>query len=151
RRYVTMAREGCARLGAIADDLLDVAKFEHGKVTLRFEALGFDALVQDAVEKFRPAAESKQIALLLRVAHPGMRIVADGDRLTQVLSNLLSNALKFTPEGGHIDVEVFGPPTASTHVGLSLWNDGDSIPEDARERIFDKFETVHTSPARRVG
>ncbi|HJZ85937.1 MAG TPA: response regulator [Polyangia bacterium] len=151
RRYVQMAREGCARLGAIVDDLLDVAKFERGKVPLRPAPLSFDALAHDAVEKFRPAAEAKHIALELKVAQQSLRMVADGDRLTQVLNNLLSNALKFTPEGGRVEVEVFGPQAASTHVGLSIWNNGEPIPEDSHERVFDKFETAQKSPSRRVG
>jgi PAS domain S-box-containing protein len=149
RRYVEMAREGCSRLGAIIDDLLDVAKLERGKVPLRPEPLLFDALCKAAIEKFRLTIDAKKIALRLDVERPDLRIVADADRLTQVLGNLLSNALKFTPEGGHVQIEVFGPDTASTHVGLSVWNDGEPIPDDAQERVFDKFETV--PPAGNVG
>ena len=151
RRYVLMAREGCAKLGAIVDDLLDVAKLERGKVPLRFSPLHFDAVVHDAVEKFRPAADAKKITLEVQVEQPALRLVADADRLTQVLNNLLSNALKFTPDGGRVVIEVFGPHTATTHVGLSIWNNGEQIPDEALERIFDKFETAPPSPNRRVG
>src|SRR5262249_29979624 len=151
RRDVLMAREGCATLGAIVDDLLDVAKLERGKVPLRFSPLHFDAVVHDAVEKFRPAAEAKKITLEVEVEQPALRLVADADRLTQVLNNLLSNALKFTPEGGGVVLGVSGPHAATTLVGLSVWNNGEPIPDEPHERIFDKFEPAPPAPNRRVG
>jgi PAS domain S-box-containing protein len=151
RRYVQMAREGCTRLSETVDDLLDVAKLERGKVPLKLRPMTFDGLVQETAAKFRPAAEVKRITLAVQVEQPGMRVLGDGDRLTQVLNNLLSNALKFTPDRGRIEVDVFGGASSSSHVGLTLWNNGDPIPEDAYERIFDKFETAQPSPNRRVG
>ena len=80
-----------------------------------------------------------------------MRIVGDADRLTQVLNNLLSNAIKFTPEGGAIEVDVFGPQVSRSFVGLSIWNNGVPIREQDRERVFDKFEQIQSSNTRKVG
>ena len=80
-----------------------------------------------------------------------MRIVGDADRLTQVLNNLLSNAIKFTPEGGRIEVDIFGPRCRARFVGLSIWNNGVPISEQDRERVFDKFEQIQSSNTRKVG
>src|SRR5690606_39421525 len=80
-----------------------------------------------------------------------IRIVGDPDRLTQVLNNLVSNAIKFTPEDGAVEVEVFGPSVSSSHVGVSVFNNGAPIPDDARERIFEKFERVEGPSTRQVG
>lgn len=151
RRYLHMARESCAKLNAIVDDLLDVARFERGKMPMQFRPLALDELVQECVERYRAAAEQKQVTMQFRTDRENVRIVGDPDRLAQVLNNLFSNAIKFTPDAGRIEVEVFGPGVASSHVGVSVWNNGERIPEDARERVFDKFEQVQASATRRVG
>jgi PAS domain S-box-containing protein len=152
RRYLAIARESCSKLHVIVNDLLDVARFERGKMPMQFQPLALDRLAVECVDRFRPAAEAKQVSLHLRHSDRGdIRIVGDGDRLSQVLHNLLSNAMKFTPEGGRIELEVFGPGVASSFVGVTVWNNGEPIPEDDRERIFDKFEQVQASSTRRVG
>ena len=150
RLYLSLARDSCGKLHVIVNDLLDVARFEQGKMSMRFSPLALDQVVEDCVDRFRAAAEAKSISMSYRQSGQ-VRIVGDGDRLAQVLSNLLSNALKFTPDSGRIEVEVFGPGFASSHVGVSLWNNGEAIPESDRERVFDKFEQVAASTTRRVG
>ena len=109
-----------------------------------------DELGRDAVERFRPAAQQKRVTLEAKTVGTAIRIMGDPDRLSQVLSNLLSNAIKFTPENGLVEVEVFGPSVASTHVGVAVFNNGEPIPEDARERIFEKFERLDAGD-RQVG
>jgi PAS domain S-box-containing protein len=149
-RYVQMARDSAQKLNHIVDDLLDVARAERGGVQLRKDAIDLVALVAATVERFRGAAEHKRIALDVRGAGT-LPLVADADRLVQVLSNLLSNALKFTPDGGRIEVETFGAPVIRELVGLTVWNGGPVIAEADRERVFDKFEQVQASNTRRVG
>jgi signal transduction histidine kinase/PleD family two-component response regulator len=154
RRYLHIARESCTKLHVIVNDLLDVARFEEGKMPMQFHPLALDRLAMECVDRFRASAEAKQVGVQFRLDREGaheIRIVGDADRLSQVMNNLMSNAIKFTPEGGRIEVEVFGPGVASSHVGVSVWNNGDPIPEEDRERVFDKFEQVNASATRRVG
>ena len=151
RRYLQMARDSCGRLNVIVDDLLDVARSERGKMPMRFHPILLDELSQEAVERYRATAQAKGIDLRVAAEDLDIRIVGDADRLTQVLNNLLSNAIKFTPDGGRIDVEIFGPSVASSHVGVSVFNNGEPIPAGARERVFDKFEQIQMSATRRVG
>lgn len=151
-RYLEMARDSAGKLNGIVDDLLDVAKVERGKLSMRMGALDLASLARDAVERFRAAGEQKNISLGVRGPGTGeVRIVADADRLTQVINNLLSNAIKFTPEGGRIEVDIFGPEVSRSFVGLSIWNNGVSIAEQDRERVFDKFEQIQSSNTRKVG
>jgi PAS domain S-box-containing protein len=151
RRYLQMARDSCAKLNVVIDDVLDVARSERGRMPMRFRPLSLDELSAEIVERYRAAAEAKDIGLQLTLEGEDIRIVGDPDRLTQVLNNLLSNAIKFTPSRGYIDVAVFGPSVASSHVGVSVFNNGDPIPDQARERVFDKFEQIQESSTRRVG
>lgn len=151
RRYMQMARDACSRLNMIVDDLLDVARSENGRMPMQFTPLRLDELGREVAERFLAAAATKGIDLRVEIDDEQIRIVGDADRLTQVLNNLLSNALKFTPDGGVIDVEVFGPSVAANHVGVSVFNNGEPIPEEDRERIFDKFEQLQASTTRRVG
>ncbi len=149
-RYVGMARDSAAKLNSIVDDLLDVAKVERGKLSMRMGALDLAELARHAVENFRPAGEQKGISVGVR-SHDEVRIVGDADRLTQVVNNLLSNAIKFTPDGGRVEVEVFGPSVSSSFVGMSVWNNGVTISAEDRERVFDKFEQIQSSNTRKVG
>ncbi len=151
RRYLEMARESCKQLNLIVDDLLDVARSETGRMPMHFTPLALDELASDAVERYLPAARAKQIALQVTSEYENVRIVGDPDRLTQVLNNLLSNAVKFTPVGGDIDVEIFGSQVAAEQVGVSVFNNGEPILEEDRERVFDKFEQLGDSTTRRVG
>ena len=98
-----------------------------------------------------PASRRTSSSACARPADGEVRIVADADRLTQVINNLLSNAIKFTPEGGRIEVDIFGPQVSRSFVGLSIWNNGVSIAEEDRERVFDKFEQIQSSNTRKVG
>jgi len=152
RRYTQLARESCIKLNQIVDDFLDVARSERGRIAMNLTPILLDELGRDAVERFRSAAQTRKIRLTSSTdgEGSGLRIIGDPDRLTQVLNNLLSNAIKFTPEGGRVEVEIFGPSVASSHIGVSVFNNGARIPDEARERIFEKFERLDGSE-RQVG
>jgi PAS domain S-box-containing protein len=151
RRYTELARESCTQLNQIVDDFLDVARSERGRIAMNLTPILLDELGREVVERFRAPAQQRKIRLLTNTEGGTMRIIGDPDRLTQVLNNLLSNAIKFTPEGGLIEIEIFGPSVASSHVGVSVYNNGQPIPHDARERIFEKFERLEGSTDRQVG
>jgi PAS domain S-box-containing protein len=151
RRYLQMARDSCARLNLVVDDLLDAARSERGHMPVHFAPLALDELAREAADRYRAEMQAKKIRLQLKIEGDSIRIIGDPDRLTQVLNNLLSNAIKFTPPGGLVEVEIFGPSVASSHVGVSVYNDGEPVPEEARERIFEKFEQLERTSTRKVG
>ncbi len=151
RQYLSLARESCSALNHIVDDLLDVARSENGGMAIHFAPVDLSEIVTQAMRQYRGSVEAKQINLKLIAGDGDMRISGDRYRLTQVLNNLLSNAIKFTPRGGQVEIETFGPSVSSSHVGISVYNNGDAIADEAKERIFEKFEQIRSSSTRRVG
>jgi signal transduction histidine kinase/DNA-binding response OmpR family regulator len=147
RLYVEMARNAAARIGALTDELVDAARVDGERPALVRTRLDVGALVRDVVARYGVVADGRGVRLETRVTAPSLLSDGDGERLAQVLGNLLSNAVKFAAPGGAVDVEVFAPPGVANMVGVSVSNDGDPIPADERERIFDPFETS----GRRVG
>nr|WP_228530888.1 MULTISPECIES: response regulator [Myxococcaceae] len=149
-RYLSMARESTDRLNAIVDDLLDLSKFAQGRMRMRFELGALDDLVRRAAEHYGPAFLEKRIRVTLQLPAQPLKAVADADRLTQVLNNLLTNAVKFTPRDGDIRLDLSASPELPGWVVLSCWNNGEPIPERDLERIFDRFEQAHSPRTRAV-
>ncbi|MFT3835430.1 MAG: response regulator [Myxococcaceae bacterium] len=148
QRFLEMARESTEKLNALVDDLLDLSKFAKGKLKMAFEFTHLDQLVKKAVDKYGPAFAEKQVAPVMRVVE-GVNVLADPNRLEQVLNNLLTNATKFTPEGGEVTVELKAEKQTPGFVTLSVSNNGDPIAEDDLERIFDRFEQARATKSKR--
>jgi diguanylate cyclase (GGDEF)-like protein len=149
-RYLKMARDSTERLNALVDELLDLARLAKGKMSMEAEVTYLDELVRTTAERYQPAAAEKGQQLVAEIPRDPVRIVADPARLGQVLSNLLTNAVKFTPDNGIIRLRLFTSPAVRGLVGFSVWNNGDAIPEADLERIFEKFEQARTERTRRV-
>jgi signal transduction histidine kinase/DNA-binding response OmpR family regulator len=151
RRFLGMAKESTERLNAIVDDLLDLSKFAKGKMRMNFEMVHLADLVKSASDRYLAVAAEKKLTLECRVVQvPGFKVLADPARLTQVLNNLLTNSIKFTPEGGTIRVELSRNPAVPGFVCLSVWNSGDPIPDADLDRIFERFEQARTERNRAV-
>ncbi len=150
QRYLAMAKESTDKLNAVVDDLLDLSKFAKGKLRMSFEFVQLDDLVRRSLEKYGPALLEKKIRLVTQLPEGGVRSLVDPNRLNQVLHNLLTNAVKFTPEEGEIKLELGAPRALPGYVSLSLWNSGEAIPETELERIFDKFEQARSPRTRTV-
>jgi PAS domain S-box-containing protein len=123
-------------LSRLVDDLLDISRITRGKIQLRKERLDVAAVVQRAVETCRPAVEERRHNLIVSLPPEPPGLEVDPARLEQVLSNLLDNAAKYTPEGGRIEV------TAAREGGevvLRVRDTGVGIRPDMLARIFDLF------------
>ncbi len=150
RRYLEMARDSTEKLNALVDDLLDLSKFAKGHMRMNFEFTHLDQLVERVVEKYSPAFTEKAIALSVEIPPKAVKILADPNRLQQVFNNLLTNAVKFTPENGHARVEVKMSEGAPGFVFISVWNSGEPIAEADLTRIFDRFEQARTARTRTI-
>jgi PAS domain S-box-containing protein len=135
-------------LSRLVDDLLDVSRIKQGKITLQTERLDLASVVTRVVEATRPFIESRRQELTVTL--PGKAVAVDGDitRLSQVVSNLLNNAAKYTPEGGHIWVKV-GQEDHQARIRIK--DDGIGIPPQLLPRVFDLFVQGDRTPARTEG
>ncbi|MEO8551862.1 MAG: response regulator [Kofleriaceae bacterium] len=123
-------------IGRLVDDLLDVARFQTGKLDLRREPVDLGKLVEEAVSECRPAAEARKHDLTVHGRGISPTVFGDPVRLVQVMSNLLSNAIKYTEPGGRIGV-MWG--TANHQAFIRVADNGRGIPEALLPRIFDMF------------
>jgi CheY-like chemotaxis protein len=154
RRFLEMAKDSTDKLNAMVDDLLDLSKFARGKLRMSFEVVYLDELVRAAAERYGAAAEEKKLVLEVRLPQAPVKAVGDPTRLTQVLNNLLTNAIKFCCSGGRIELDLRRPDPIAGFAVVSCWNNGDPIAEADLERIFDKFEqggSVRTRSVRGTG
>ena len=136
------------QLARLVDDLLDVSRIVRGNMELRREPLAVSRIVADAVEVCRPLAEAQRHELA--VALPREPLVVEGDltRLTQVVGNLLDNAVKYTPPGGHVAVSAERDGDSALIV---VRDDGIGIPESMLERVFEPFARSEEARARAAG
>lgn len=133
--------------GRLIEDILDVSRILAGKMRLELSPLDLEPLVRACVDGLRPSAQAKGIALSATVA-PGSFVLGDRARLMQVLTNLSSNALKFSPPGARIDVEV---TAGQDRVRLVVRDTGRGIAEQDLPHIFERFKQVDSSTTRTAG
>jgi signal transduction histidine kinase len=135
---ITKASEVISRqvkhLTALVDDLLDVARVTKGVIELDRQVVGFDVIIQSAVEQSRPLLESRKHILSIQHNASHAMVVADRNRLIQVLCNLLNNAAKYTPEAGHIVLSVH---TNNGSVVVEVEDNGVGIEPKLLPQIFD--------------
>jgi PAS domain S-box-containing protein len=127
----------------MVDDLLDVSRIAHGKIALRKESCDLVGLVARVVETHRLRGD-RQRTMRLSLPEEPVSVFADPTRIAQIVTNLLSNAQKFTRESGHIDVELIRRDRTAV---LTVRDDGVGIPPENLERIFDLYAQVDRPPA----
>jgi len=134
-----MMERQMAQLVRLVDDLLDVSRVSRGKVELRREPVELAAILANAIETSQPLLAERRHQFVARI--PAQKIVVDADltRLSQVFWNLLNNAAKYTPNGGHIELEV---QLLEAAVAVTVRDDGFGIPAAMQSRIFEIFTQV---------
>jgi len=146
--FLSIIDKNVRRLSAIVSDLLDLSKLESGGQVLEPRLVDVRGLVERVAEAFRPVAERKRQQLVAEVEPGAGSLEADGTLLERALSNLVDNALKYTPEGGRI--RLWGGPDGG-QVVLSVEDNGMGIPEADLPRIFERFYRVDKSRSRDLG
>jgi signal transduction histidine kinase len=173
--FQRIRRDG-ERLRRLVDNVLELARHDAGKIDWHFEAVDTAALIEEVVDSFRPMCEQKQLAVVVDTSALTTPARASADRLAQVLSNLLNNAVKFTPEGGRItitarvesvgrddpdapplpssSIEAWGPVVpieiaGSQYVRVDVTDTGPGMSEEVRANLFQKFR--QGTPGRQSG
>jgi signal transduction histidine kinase len=135
RRFLEVVERNAKRLLRLVGDMLFVAQVEAGRLSLESTAVNLGSVAAEAVEAARPAAERSRVALTLEAEEVGM-LHGDRDRFGQMLDNLVSNALKFTHEGGHVTVRLSDEGDGAR---VEVADDGMGIPDADQQRLFERF------------
>jgi len=135
-RFLQMALRNINRLTGIVNDVLSLSKLESGKLAFHLSELDLGPVLRHVVSTFTPEAESHSLTLSSVVSTSLPEVLGDQDRIEQVLCNLLSNALKFTPAGGSVTVSA---DAGSETVVIRVADSGIGMSVDDQERAFDRF------------
>jgi signal transduction histidine kinase len=141
KRYLEVIRRGTDRLHALVEDLLLIAQIEAKRVELQLGPVDVAELTSRSVEAMRPTADDKGVLLELVTDHPPL-VLGDRNRLTQVLDNLVSNAVKFTDDGGAVTVSV---AAEEGDVRLVVADTGVGIPVEEQGQVFSRFFRASTA------
>jgi PAS domain S-box-containing protein len=132
----------------LIDDILDMSRIITGRLKLDTRPVDIATVFQAAVDVIRPGAEAKRIALNVVIEGPTRMVLGDSNRLRQVIWNLLSNGVKFTNEGGHIDSQL---TISSGQAEISIADSGVGIEPQFLPYVFDRFSQADSSSTRRYG
>ncbi|MBE3587751.1 MAG: HAMP domain-containing protein [Thermoanaerobacteraceae bacterium] len=148
QEYLKNILEEILRLRRLVNDLLDLRRMEAGRITLNRRMVDMELLVNQVVERFAGMAAEKGVELNTRTAPGVPPVVGDGDRLAQVLINLVDNGLKVTPGGGRVEVELRAVPDG---VAVTVTDTGPGIPPGELPLIWERFYKGDPARQRREG
>lgn len=143
-----VAERNAQRLLDMINDILDIEKIESGRFSLQPEDIALDELIRESLALNRAFADRFSVRLTLRSAPPRVLVRADRKRLLQVMTNLISNAAKFSPEGGEVELSA---ACADARVVVSVEDRGPGIPQEFRGRIFNRFAQADSALTRMKG
>ena len=145
REYAGDINKDAQRLNRMINEMLDLDRMESGRMTLHAERIDLNAVVDDVADRVRPNAPNHTLTLDLQKDMP--QLSADRDRMTQVVSNLLNNAVKYSPTGGRITITTRAD---GDRVRFDVRDEGLGIPPDALETIFERFSRVDSQATRDI-
>lgn len=147
-RLIDIAHSNCERLVRLINDILDLEKIESGRMAFQMKPVDIDLLVRQALEQNGAYADKYGVRLDYEPSKDMPRLRGDPDRLTQVLTNVLGNAIKFSSPGGVVTVS---SSHNSASLRVSVRDRGPGIPEDFQSRLFDRFAQADSSDTRQNG
>ena len=145
---IDVAFRNCTRLVRLVNDILDVQRIEAGRMEFKISPVDLPALVEDAVAAHVGYASECRVDLRFEPEVKNGAILADSDRVMQVMANLISNACKFSGEGTLITVVVASTPDK---IRVEVRDQGPGIPQDQRHRVFEKFSQLDSTSTRKIG
>ncbi len=149
RHFLTVVNDEVDRMTRLVRDLLQLAQFDAGRAHWKKRPTDLSSLAADVLERFQVQAERRQLTLELKVTKTLPQVSVDRDRIGQVLSNLISNAIKFTPAGGCIQVSVTA--ASENMIRTAVTDNGAGIPAEDQPRIFERFYRVDKARSRSLG
>jgi len=155
KKFLSMAERNINRLTNILNDLLNLSRIESGKIELKFENIELKEIIELTASSLRPHADGKSIQIEVEIPEQLPAVYGDQEKIEQILTNLIGNAIKFTRDGGKILITAKPPPKEKDgwygdRVALSVKDNGIGIPAEHLEAIFEKFHQVESSLHRSV-
>lgn len=147
-RFLGIIRHNAERLARLTADLLTLSRIELKRQNFRFDIYPANELLREAMDLVRPLADKKRIRLFEQPAAEELEVSCDAEAVSQILSNLLDNAIKFTPEQGSITV---GAAPDGQFVRFSVRDTGGGIPAEDIPRLFERFYRVDKARSREMG
>ncbi|MCG0276333.1 MAG: cell wall metabolism sensor histidine kinase WalK [Thermosediminibacteraceae bacterium] len=147
KKYLSIILEETLRLRRLVNDLLDLSLIEAGHLNLKKESFKLNKLIERVLKKVNPVAEKKGVSLVAKIKELPL-VLADEDRIEQVLINLIDNALRYTEKGGEITIEASASPQS---VVVCVKDQGPGIPEDELPFIWERFHKVDKARTRDNG
>ena len=147
-KFLKKAAKSLDGLDALVQDLLTLSQIETGDIKMHFEHIDLHNLCLEVVEQFEEKAAKKSIKLQLEEPKQKTMVYADWQRITQVMTNLVSNAINYTPDGGSVSISFDG---SKKYVPTFVSDTGEGIPEAHLSRIFERFYRVEKSRSREKG
>ena len=154
-KFLSMAERNINRLTNILNDLLNLSRIESGKIELKFENIELKGIIELMASSLRPHADGKSIKIDVEINEQLPGVYGDSEKIEQILTNLIGNAIKFTPEGGRILMTAQplthdGKGGHGDRVAVSVKDTGIGIPPEHLDAIFEKFHQVEGSLQRSV-
>jgi len=150
-KFLSMAERNINRLTNILNDLLDLSRIESGKISINFQEIDLRSPIEFIQSSFKSQTDGKTIQLKMDVPAELLPVYGDREKIEQILTNLIGNAIKFTPEGGEISISAKPFHGNKDMVAISVRDSGTGIPEDQLGKVFEKFYQVEGSLERTVG
>lgn len=147
-KFLKKAAKSLDGLDMLVQDLLTLSQIETGEIKMKFEHIDLYKLCEEVVEQFEERAEKKNVRLKLKADAQPILVFADWQRITQVVTNLVSNAINYTPEAGDVSIEF---EVGKKRVATFISDTGEGIPPDHIHRIFERFYRVDKSRSREKG
>jgi len=156
RGFLKTVQSNVDRMNTMVSDLLDISRIESGRIRLEFGDVPIEQVIEDALRTVRGQVEAKQQTLEVNISSDLPPVRGDRDRLVQILTNLVSNAYKYTPEGGHIVVraqrwsDVRDAVERDGFVQCSVTDTGIGMASEDQERLFTKYFRADDPAVRNV-
>jgi len=156
KKCLDIAMKDTERLADLVKDLFKISQIESGKIELKRSAIALAFVIREVVEKLRPKAEKKNIEIVHKIPQDIPGVFADPHQISSVLRNIMDNAIKFTPEGGRVTLDVGSRtldvtpatshvPRPTSHVVVSVTDTGPGITAEDQEKLFHKFSQLDSS------
>ena len=147
-QMIRLAASNTERLIILVNDLLDMEKLQSGQMELKMEKSSLTEIVNDSIKTNKPFADEQKVNFKLTETVPDAFVKGDSNRLAQVLANLLSNAAKFSPEGGTVEISL---TRREGNYRVTVSDRGPGVPDEFRDQIFDRFTQADATDTRQKG